>query len=456
MTEEGLPHAPGYRSAASRPWIKSSAAGGSGSECQKTSAFLTLAIVEKGHGGLFPQPARARPTLEKEPQSLVTMSAVIELLAELVAIDSVNPAYGGPGEAGVTRFLQEYFARHRIETSLVPVLPGRDNLVAVLPGRDRSRRLILEAHMDTVSVAGMTIPPFEPHVRDGRLFGRGACDTKGGLAAMVQALVDRAAGQPPPCDVWLTAVVDEEHAYRGVLAVCDQVHAEAAIVAEPTSLRIVTATKGVVRFQIQLRGRAAHSSRPQLGRSAILSAARLVLAVEELHHHLEGRVHPLLGAATGSIGMISGGVQINMVPESCSLAIDRRVLPGETIGDVLGGYQHVIDALASSDPAFEATIEPPLLMDEPLETPPSAALVGVAAAVATAGGLEPDPVGVPYGSDASKLAAHGIPSIVFGPGSIDQAHAAVEYVPVAEVERARDFFGRFIDSFGAVDSVGAA
>jgi acetylornithine deacetylase/succinyl-diaminopimelate desuccinylase family protein len=387
---------------------------------------------------------------------VLSMSAVIELLAQLVSIDSVNPAYGGPGEAGITRFLEEYFARHRIETFLVPVLPGRDNVVSMLPGRDRSRRLILEAHMDTVSVTGMEIPPFEPHVRDGRLFGRGACDTKGGLAAMAQALVDRAAGPPPPCDVWLAAVVDEEHAYRGVLAVCDQVRAEAAIVAEPTSLRIVTATKGVVRFQIQLRGRAAHSSRPQLGHSAILSAARLVLAIEELHRSLADRVHPLLGAATGSIGMISGGVQINMVPEGCTLAIDRRVLPGETIEDVLRSYQHVIDSLAATDPSFKATIDPPLLVDKPLDTPLSAAVVGVAAAAATAVGLEPAPVGVPYGSDASKLSARGIPSIVFGPGSIDQAHAAVEYVPVAEVERARDFFGRFVDLFGAADAAGAA
>ena len=378
------------------------------------------------------------------------MPAVIDLLAELVGIDSVNPAYGGPGEAGVARFLRGFFDRHGVETFTQPVLPGRENVVAVLPGADRSRRIILEAHMDTVSVDGMTIPPFTPTVRDGRLYGRGACDTKAGLAAMAQAVVDRAASRrPPPCDVWLAAVVDEEHAYRGVVALCDGTTAEAAIVAEPTSLRIVTATKGVVRFHVRVDGRAAHSSRPELGTSAILGAARLALAFDEHHRGIAARHHPLLGVATGSIGTIHGGVQINIVPETCTLAIDRRLLPGETPRGALAEYQQVIDTLSARDADLRAAIEePPLLVDEPLETAVDAAVVRVAAAVSAEQSLDPVAVGVPYGSDASKLSRQGIPSIVFGPGSIDQAHAADEFVPVAEVERAADFIGRFIDLFG--------
>jgi acetylornithine deacetylase len=378
------------------------------------------------------------------------MSAVIDLLAELVRIDSVNPAYGGPGEAGVARFLRDFFARHGIETFAQPVLPGRENVVAVLPGADRSRKIILEAHMDTVSVAGMTIPPFSPTVRDGRLHGRGSCDTKAGLAAMSQAVVDRAGSRrPPPCDVWLAAVVDEEHAYRGVVALCEGAAAEAAIVAEPTSLRIVTATKGVVRFQVRVDGRAAHSSRPELGTSAVLGAARLVLAIDEIHRGLAPRRHPLLGSATGSIGTIRGGVQVNIVPETCTLAIDRRLLPGETPESAVAEYQRAIDALAAADASFRAEIERPLLLvDETLDTPVDAAVVRAAAAVAAEQALDPVAVGVPYGSDASKLSRQGIDSIVFGPGSIDQAHAADEFVPVAEVERAAAFIGGFIDRFG--------
>ena len=379
------------------------------------------------------------------------MSAVIDLLADLVSIDSVNPAYGGPGEAGVARFLRDFFGRHGIETCTQPVLPGRDNVIAVLPGADRSRKIILEAHMDTVSVDGMTIPPFTPTVRDGRLHGRGACDTKAGLAAMAQAVIDRAAARrPPPCDVWLAAVVDEEHAYRGVVTLCEGATAEAAIVAEPTSLRIVTATKGVVRFQVRVDGRAAHSSRPELGTSAILGAARLALAIDEMHRGLAARRHPLLGTATGSIGTIHGGVQINIVPETCRLAIDRRLLPGETPRTALAEYQRVIDAVSAGDASFRAEVEEPLLLvDETLDTPADAAVVRVAAAVAAEQSLDSVAVGVPYGSDASKLSRQGIPSIVFGPGSIDQAHAADEFVPVAEVERAAAFIGGFIDRFGA-------
>ena len=144
------------------------------------------------------------------------------LLAELIAINSVNPAYGGPGEAEVAAFLRDTLRTAGLEVFSQPVEPGRENVVGVLPGRDRTRRVVLEAHMDTVGVEGMTVPPFEPTIRDGRLSGRGSCDTKGGLAAMLAAVLDlAAAGEPPACDVWLAAVVDEEHAYRGVLALVD-------------------------------------------------------------------------------------------------------------------------------------------------------------------------------------------------------------------------------------------
>jgi len=395
------------------------------------------------------RPGRATAIPAAPPQRSA-MSAVIDLLAAVVAIDSVSPAYGGPGEAALGRHLLEHCRRHGIEAFTQPVLPGRDNVVAVVPGRDRSRRIVLEAHMDTVSVAGMTIPPFEPVIRDGRLHGRGACDTKGGLAAMLQAVTDLASGgPPPPCDVWFAAVVDEEHAYRGVVALCDGLVADAAIVAEPTSLRIVTATKGVVRFPVITTGRAAHSSRPELGVSAVTAAARIVLALESFHARLAARTHPLLGRATGSIGTIQGGVQVNIVPESCTLAIDRRLLPGETPDAALAEYRAVVEEVAAAHPDVRAEIGTPLLVDEPLETAADAAVVRTARAVAVQVGLDDTVLGVPYGSDASKLSRRGIGSIVFGPGRIDQAHAAVEYVPLEEVEQATAFYGRFIRSFGS-------
>lgn len=371
------------------------------------------------------------------------VSAVVDLLAHLVAIDSVNPAYGGPGEAGVARFVASFMRTVGLETFTQPVHPGRENVVAVLPGRDRSRRIVLEAHMDTVSVAGMTAAPFDPVVSGGRLHGRGACDVKAGLAAMMQAVADlHAAGMTPPCDVWLAAVVDEEHAFTGVLALVDGLEAAGAVVAEPTSLRIVTATKGVLRFHIQVAGRAAHSSQPHLGASAISAASRLVLALDAAHAALGSRSHPLLGTATGSIGTITGGVQINIVPAACTLAVDRRLLPGESPESVLADYRRLV-ATVLADAGSEgvtAVVDEPLLVDDALETPTSAPIVQAAVAAAEALGMDATPQGVPYGSDASKFARAGIPAIVCGPGSIDLAHAADEWVPVVEVEQAVTFY----------------
>lgn len=376
------------------------------------------------------------------------MADVIDLLARLVAADSVNPAFGGPGEAAVAAVVERFFAEAGLHTFRQPVHAGRENVVAVLPGRDRSRRIVLEAHMDTVSVAGMTIPPFDPVVRAGRLHGRGACDTKAGLAAMMQAVADlHRTGTVPPCDVWMAAVVDEEHVFTGVLALVDGLAAEGAVVAEPTSLRIVTATKGVLRFRIRVLGRAAHSSRPELGASAISAASRLVLALDESHGALGHARHPLLGCATGSVGTIEGGVQINIVPESCTLAVDRRLLPGESAAAVLAEYGRIVDRVLADGPC-RAIVEPPLLVDEALETAPDASVVGAASAAATGLGLEPTPCGVPYGSDASKFSRHGIPAVVFGPGSIDLAHAADEWVPVDEVASAVLFYRDLAVRFG--------
>lgn len=370
---------------------------------------------------------------------------VLETLAALVRVNSVNPAYPrGVSEAAAGALVREFFVARGIRVMEQEVEPGRPNVIAVLPGRDASRRIVLEAHMDTASVEGMTIEPFEPHVADGKLYGRGSCDTKGGLAAMMHAVASLAAeGAVPPCEVWLAAVADEEHSFRGVTRLCEGLKAEAAVVAEPTSLRLVAATKGVLRFRIVTRGIAAHSSKPHLGRSAITAMARVVLAFEEATRALEGRTHPLLGTATCSIGLIHGGRQINIVPDECAIEVDRRLLPGESAAEVLAGYRR----LAGAIPGVDVEVEAPMLSDEPLETDPGSRLVRCAAAALADAGLDSAAVGVPYGSDASKLARAGIPSIVFGPGSIDQAHAAVEFVDCQQVEQAVEFYRRFALGF---------
>ncbi len=378
-------------------------------------------------------------------------SPVVDTLAALVRIDSVNPEFGGPGEAGVADFVAEFLGGRGIEHRRTAVLPLRDDVVGVVRGRGRSRRVVRAAHMDVVSTTGMTIPPFDPVIEGGRMYGRGSCDTKAGLAGMLHAVADLArAAEPPPCDVWLAAAIDEEYLFRGVTALCASIPAarpgaprSAAIVAEPTEMRVVVATKGVVRWEVVFHGRAAHSSKPLLGINAISHAAAFVREVDLLHAGLAERVHPLLGAATGNVGLIGGGVQVNFVPDRCALQIDRRLLPGERTADVLAAYRAILERLSAADPTVRGELVPPFLVDEALETPSDARAVQVAADVAKSLGLDPRPAGVPYGSDASKLSRHGLDCLVFGPGSIDQAHAAVEWIETSQVEAAAEFYREF-------------
>ena len=374
---------------------------------------------------------------------------VTDTLAALVRINSVNPAYGDGGtEENVVPFIREFFATRGIETFTQEVFPGRHNIIAKLPGKT-SKRIVLEAHMDTVSIKGMTIEPFDPLIKDGRMHGRGSVDDKAGLAAMMHAVASlKEEGVTPECEVWMAAVVDEEYSFRGVVKLCEGLQADASIVAEPTEMRAVIASKGVLRWRIIVRGKAAHSSKPHLGVNAISHMSRLVLALEAENVKLAVRTHPLLGPGTLNVGVISGGVQVNFVPDQCAIEIDQRLLPGESATAALDRCQEIINELARQHPGFDAFIEqPPLLVDEALDTPPSASTVLAAQLVLQSMGLNSEVCGVPFGSDASKLSRAGIPTIVFGPGSIDQAHGADEYVPINEVIQATAFYRKFIEKF---------
>ena len=380
---------------------------------------------------------------------ITPLSPVFKTLLDLVRINSVNPAFeGGQSEAEIIRYIQDFFQERQIETFSQEVYPNRCNLVARLPGKNATRRLLLEAHVDTAPVKGMSIPPFDPVITEERLYGRGACDNKGGLAAMMHALAAiKLEGRIPPCEVWLVASVDEEAGFGGVVRLCQDLRADAAIVAEPTSLQAVIASKGTLRWKFITRGRSAHSSKPHLGINAITHMSRLVLAIEEENRRLASVPHPLLGPATGSIGLIQGGVQVNIVPDSCSIEIDRRLLPGETVENVLDTYRQLLARLKLEIPQFDAVMEPPMLIDEPLDTSANSPVAILAAQVLNEMGLGSSFGGVPFCSDAGKLSHSGIPSILFGPGSIDRAHAAVEYVECDEVVQAVAFYRRFIERF---------
>lgn len=245
----------------------------------------------------------------------------------------------------------------------------------------------------------------------------------------------------------MVAAADEDHSFRGVLKLCEGLEAEGAIVAEPTELRPIVASKGVLRWKVSTEGKAAHSSKPHLGVNAIVHMARVINEFETASGVLKDRVHPLLGPATLNIGVIRGGVQVNFVPDRCEIEIDRRLLPGEKANEVLADYRALLDRLSHRDPSMRLSVEPPWISDEAMETPPESGVARTAAAVLREMNLPDSLVGVPFGSDASKLSRHGVPSIIFGPGSIDLAHAAVEFVECDQVIRAEQFYRMFLMRF---------
>lgn len=376
----------------------------------------------------------------------------VAILEDLIRIQSVNPYYGGDaqGEMELSRYVERFCRQAGLSVTRQQVFEGRDNLIIELRSGHPDSVLLFEAHMDTVSLGSMA-DPLVPAVRDGRLYGRGACDTKGSLAAMMYAMAE-CARRPEALrsDLVLCAAVDEEHAFRGVLRFLERNEPiSAAVVGEPTELRIVASHKGCVRFAVTTEGKAAHSSVPDEGINAIVPMARIAAYLEdEMKPRLRGLEDALCGPATLSIGTIRGGKQINIVPEQCTIEVDRRIVPGESPERVMAEIEReLLDWCAAR--GIRCAVRP-LLLDWALHTPTDDPLVKQALAAAARLGLPDRTYGETYGSDASKLQGmKGIPSIVFGPGSIAQAHSSEEWVPIAEVERAAAFYLEIARTFQA-------
>ena len=298
---------------------------------------------------------------------------VLATLQDVVAIESVNADLPGGerGEIGMVEYLADFFDAAEIPYETDEVLPGRSNIIATLEGENPDRVLLFECHMDTASVGVMTIPPYEPHIRDGLLYGRGACDTKAGGVAMIHAMKRfKAAGVKPPCTIKYAGAVDEEYRFRGALRLAETIQAEAAVISEPTELAVIRAHKGLARFHIVVKGVAAHSAKPYLGINAISKMTRLICAIEdEIAPTYDSITHPLTGSPTLNIGVISGGVQVNFVPDQCVIDIDRRVIPGETPEETLVPFQERLERARAADPDLDVTMETSYLMDNPMETP---------------------------------------------------------------------------------------
>jgi acetylornithine deacetylase len=387
------------------------------------------------------------------PEHLANLHPAIRILDDLVRIQSVNPHFeaGAAGENGMADYIEAYFRRlagARLTVTRQQVFPGRDNVIVELHTDPSRPTLLLEAHTDTVALGSM-VDPQTPKYRDGRMYGRGACDTKASLAGMMYAL-EQSALHPEQlsANLVLCAAVDEEHKYQGLRAfLARNMPITAAVVGEPTKLGLVTAHKGCCRFAVKTHGKAAHSSMPHEGDSAIVQMmAVLEFIRDRIEPELKLQSHPLCGSPTIVVGMIRGGTQINIVPESCTIEVDRRMIPGETPEQVLADFEQRLRAF-TADRGVRFTITE-LLRDWALNTAIDDPFVHTAGRIARELGLPGEPIGVPYGSDASKINRDGIPAIVFGPGSIAQAHSKEEWVELSQVERAAEFYRQLAVAFG--------
>jgi acetylornithine deacetylase len=367
------------------------------------------------------------------------------LLADLIRIPSVNPmgrAQSGDDfvEEHLAGYVAEYLRRSGVEVELDEVTPRRPNVIARITTGARET-ILLEAHLDTVRVDGMTIPPFEPVVRDGRLFGRGACDTKASLAAFLYAVTSvLAEGRRPRHNVVLLAVADEEYQFTGARRAVERgLGADWGIVGEPTSLGIIHAHKGVTRWRIHTTGRAAHSAYPQQGENAIYTMAQIVARLDDYALGLQEQVpHPLLGPPTLSVGVIEGGQAVNVVPDHCWIEIDRRTLPGENAEEVMADVRHVLREVNGW------TMEAPHLSVAGMHVPDSSAAVTELSAALRAVTGNAVLTSAPYATDAGLYCQAGVPCVVFGPGDIAEAHTSAESVPLKEVEQCADVIRRVL------------
>ncbi len=386
------------------------------------------------------------------------MTRTGKLLAELIALPSVNAAFvpsdgasARPvrlrdshfGEKNMADFLMSVAARAGLEVEFQKVLVdghNRCNVIArLLPPNKIRQTILLAPHLDTVNAEDAQ---FIPREKNGRLHGRGACDTKGSVAAMLMALCELAdaKSRPRETEIVFAGLIDEENAQAGSRAfAASGFKADLAIVGEPTRLQVVTAHKGSLWLELETRGRAAHGASPQLGKNAVHEMARIVDVLEtDYAAQLRRRKHKLLGTGTVNVGAIYGGTQPNIVPDRCAIEIDRRTLPGETEAGV---WREITTLLRTKK--LNARISTRKLGPAPaLETNPRLPLVR--GFLRSAG--QTKAVGVDYFCDAAVLSAAGIPSVVFGPGDIAQAHTADEWISLASLERGKNLLFRFLNS----------
>ncbi len=377
------------------------------------------------------------------------MKETTRLVRDLVSLPSINPM--GRTLVGqecyeyrVTDYLEAYFRDLGAVYERQSVAPQRENIVARFEHPGARKTLLLEVHQDTVPVDNMSIDPFGATIENGRLYGRGACDVKGGMAAMLFAFMRLIREKPAQAmNVILACTVDEEHTFLGVQKLIQSgVQADMAIVAEPTQLKIVNAHKGIIRWHLITSGVSCHSSRPEQGLSAIYRMGRVLVGIDRFAEQLnQSKTDPLLGRPTISVGRIEGGTSVNTVPDFCRIEIDRRLIPGEDPYQAPRDLETFLQTECGISFPFDN--QPPWMALPALSPEPSRELVEKFGQVIaeTQGTFAVE--AVPYGTDAANISASGIPAVVFGPGNIAQAHTRDEWIELDQIEEASEILFRF-------------
>lgn len=362
------------------------------------------------------------------------MSAVTDLLRDLVRIPSVNPE-GEPGtdrtgEAEIAQFLADRLEKEGAEAELREVLPGRPNILARFPSAQPDKpKLLFAPHLDTVSVVGMTIDPFSGEERDGRIWGRGASDTKGSMAAMLTAIFEMKEHLPNLShEIWFAGLMSEEAGQHGSRALANEEIFDFVVVGEPTSLDVVYTHKGSTWLTLKTTGVSVHASTPERGKNAIESMMEALALLKREFPYLYGNLNdPVLGRTTMNIGTIHGGSKVNIVPDHCQAEVDIRTLPGQEI-------ETLVELLQQNIPGLEISVKG----SKPLYTYPGHPLIAL---LQDCGAKL---VGAPWFCDAAPFSEKGVAAVAVGPGSIAQAHTCDEWINIADLEAGVTFFKNFL------------
>jgi acetylornithine deacetylase len=367
------------------------------------------------------------------------MDPVLQLARDLIAIPSVNPSLvpGAPGERDIAEYVAARLRLIGMDVEMHDALPGRPNVVGIADGRAPGPALMFCGHLDTVGVEGMD-GPFDPVEREGRLYGRGAQDMKGGIAAMIHAAESVLHGNGLSCGrLIVAAVADEEYGSAGAEALVARLHADAAVITEPTDLAVGVAHKGFSAAEVVMHGRAAHGSRPAEGRDAILRMGRVLAKLEAEDRRLQGQqAHPLLGTGSLHASSIEGGGELSSYPASCRMQFERRTLPGEPLMAAEDDVRRIMDELKADDPELSADVRL-LLARPPYALDPSHPLALAMLRACDRAGCPARQEGLSFWTDAAILGGRGIATVLFGPGGAG-LHGRIEYVRVDHLTCCRD------------------